>query len=133
MHSIMQTQNILIFMSYTGYCWQQKHTQHAQSTKTECDYLSGWIEKQSHKQKSQPKTVNPRDIAGERRKRSVQCEKKHAKQVQRPGMPIFHYFPFFQLFLAGSVLHRSVFHFLYFLLFHLSLSELSVSSCVHFL
>ena len=41
------------------------------------------------------------------------------------GMPIFCYFPFFPLFLAQSIL--------YFLLFHLSLSELSVSFCVHFL
>ena len=37
-------------------------------------------------------------------------------------------FPFFPLFLA-----RSVSCFLYFLLFHLSLSQLSVSFCVHFL
>ena len=26
-----------------GECRQQKHTQHAPSTKTECDYLNGWI------------------------------------------------------------------------------------------
>ena len=38
------------------------------STKTECDYLNGWIEKRSHAQKSHPKVVNPRDIAGERKK-----------------------------------------------------------------
>ena len=38
------------------------------------------------------------------------------------GMPIFRYFPFFPLFLVRSVL-----------LFHLSLSELSVSFCFHFL
>ena len=63
------------------------------------------------------------------------------------GMPIFRYFPFFPLFLAWSVLRRSVSRFfpqlfclfkvyvniLYFLLFHLSLSELSVSFCVPFL
>ena len=30
-------------MSYTGECQQQKHAQHAPSTKTECDYLIGWI------------------------------------------------------------------------------------------
>ena len=42
----------------------KKHTQHAPSTKTECDYLSGWIKKRSHTQKSHPKVVNPRDIAG---------------------------------------------------------------------
>ena len=56
-------------MSYTGECRQQKHTQHAPSTKTECDYLNGWIKKRSHTQKSHPKVVNPRDIAGERKKK----------------------------------------------------------------
>ena len=43
----------------------KKHTQHAPSRKTECDYLNGWIKKRSHTQKSHPKVVNPRDIAGE--------------------------------------------------------------------
>ena len=38
------------------------------STKTECDYLNGWIKKRSHTQKSHPKVVNPRDLAGERKK-----------------------------------------------------------------
>ena len=38
------------------------------------------------------------------------------------GMPILRYFPFFPLFLARFIL-----------LFHLSLSELSVFFCVHFL
>ena len=47
----------------------KKHTQHAPSTKTECDYLNGWIKKRSHTQKSHPKVVNPRDIAGERQKK----------------------------------------------------------------
>ena len=47
----------------------KKHTQHAPSTKTECDYLNGWIKKRSHTQKSHPKVVNPRDIAGERKKK----------------------------------------------------------------
>ena len=59
-----------------GECWQQKHPQHAPSTKTECDYLNGWIKKRSHAQKSHPKVVNPRDIAGERRKK--EREKKSA-------------------------------------------------------
>ena len=70
MHFIARTQKILTFMSKTGECRQQKHTQHAPSTKTECDYLNGWIKKRSHTQKSHPKMVNPRDIAGERRRRS---------------------------------------------------------------
>ena len=69
MHFIARTQKILTFMSLTGECRQQKHTQHAPSTKTECDYLNGWIKKRSHTQKSHPKVVNPRDIAGERKKK----------------------------------------------------------------
>ena len=40
------------------------------STKTECDYLNGWIKKRSHTQKSHPKVVNPTDIAGERKKKT---------------------------------------------------------------
>ena len=40
--------------------------------KTECDYLNGWIKKRSHMQKSHPE-VNPRDIAGE-------CKKKKKKK-----------------------------------------------------
>ena len=47
------------------------------STKTECDYLNGWIKKRSHTQKSHPKVVNPRDIAGERKK------KKKEKKEER--------------------------------------------------
>ena len=69
MHFIAQTQKILTFMSQTGECRQQKHTQHAPSMKMECDYLNGWIK--NHTQKSHPKMVNPRDIAGERRRRSA--------------------------------------------------------------
>ena len=44
---IARTQKILTFMSYTVECRQQKHTQHAPSTKTECDYLNGWIKKKN--------------------------------------------------------------------------------------
>ena len=40
MHSIAWTQKILTIMSKTGECRQQKQTQYATSTKTECDYLS---------------------------------------------------------------------------------------------
>ena len=54
-------------MSQIGVCWQQKHTQHASSMKTECDYLHGWIKKTvTHRdtKKSHQKMVNPRCIAG---------------------------------------------------------------------
>ena len=56
MHSIAWTQKILTFMSHTGEWWQQKYTQYAPSTKTEFDYLYGWIKifklSVSHMQKS---------------------------------------------------------------------------------
>ena len=56
--------------SKTGECRQQKHTQHAPSTKTECDCLNGWIRKKKVTYaKISPKMVNPRDVAGERRRR----------------------------------------------------------------
>ena len=52
-------------MSYTGEYRQQKHSQHAPSTTTECDYLYGWIQKTGHTPKNlTQKKVNPRDIAG---------------------------------------------------------------------
>ena len=44
MHSIEGTQKILTFMSWTGERRQQKHTQHAPSTKTKCDYLNFGLE-----------------------------------------------------------------------------------------
>ena len=71
MHFITRTQKILTFTSWMGECRQQKHTQHAPSTKMECDYLNGWIKKWSHTQKSHPKMVNPRDIAGERKQTNI--------------------------------------------------------------
>ena len=46
-------------MSYMGECRQQKHIQHAPSKKVECDYLYGWIKKQSQMQKSHPKWSTP--------------------------------------------------------------------------
>ena len=59
MHSIAQTQKNLTFMSYTGECWQQKRTQHLPPMKMECGYHNGWIKKQSHTQKSHPKSGEP--------------------------------------------------------------------------
>ena len=60
---------ILTFMSQMGECQHQIHTQHAQSMKTECDYLNGWIKKAVIYAKISPKTVNSRDIAGECRRK----------------------------------------------------------------
>ena len=51
-------------MSYAGEYQQQKHTQHAPSTKTECDYLYGLIKQLVTNAKVRPKIVNPRNIAG---------------------------------------------------------------------
>ena len=59
MQSIAQTPKILTFMSQTGECRQPKHTQHASSTKTECDYLYGWITNWSYMQKSHSKCWTP--------------------------------------------------------------------------
>ena len=65
MYSIARAKKILTFMSKTGECQKQKHTQHSPSTKTECDYLSAWIKKTVTYTKISPKMVNPRDLAGE--------------------------------------------------------------------
>ena len=54
MHTITQTQKILTFMSQTGECRQQKHTQHAPSTKMERDCLNRCIKNRSHTPKSRP-------------------------------------------------------------------------------
>ena len=81
MHFIARTQKILTFMSLTGEYRQQKHTQHAPSMKTECDYLNGWIKKRSHTQKSHPKMVNPRDKAGERKKKTTTKKKPQLKHL----------------------------------------------------
>ena len=59
MHSIARSQKILTLRSWTRGRRQQKHTQHAPSTKMECDYLYGWIKKRSHTQKSHQKWWTP--------------------------------------------------------------------------
>ena len=51
-------------MSKLGEYRQPKHTQHALSMKTECDYLYGWIKKTVTYAEMSPKMVNPRDKAG---------------------------------------------------------------------
>ena len=51
------------------------------STKTECDYLHGWIKKPSHTQKSHPKMVNPRDGNAE--------EENLSKILYVSGMDLF--------------------------------------------
>ena len=85
--SIARAQKILVFMSQTGECQQQKHTQHAPSMKTECDYLSGWIKTVTFA-KISPKIVNPRNIDGERRRRRRTIMSKYMMlQYHRPINP----------------------------------------------
>ena len=48
-----------------------KHIQQTLSTKIECDYLNGLIKKTVKYAKISPRMVNPRDIAGERRRRTT--------------------------------------------------------------
>ena len=52
-----------------GECWQQKHIQHATSTKTECDYLYGWIRKWWQTQKCHPKWWTPEIKLGRQKKK----------------------------------------------------------------
>ena len=76
-HSIARTQKMLTFTSYTGECQQQKHTQHVPSTKTVCDYLYGWIKKNGLiRKKISFEMVNPRDLAGELRRRSRRIKRR---------------------------------------------------------
>ena len=51
-------------MYQTGECRQQKHAQHAPSTKMECDYLCGWTKKNGHIRNNLAQMVKPRAIAG---------------------------------------------------------------------
>ena len=45
-------------------CQQQKHTQHAPTTKTECDYFNGWIKKCHICENLTKGGEPPSDIAG---------------------------------------------------------------------
>ena len=58
--------------------------------KTECDYLNGWIKQRSHTQNISPKMVNPRDIAGERRRRCAVYASNSAVEVQSPVLYCFY-------------------------------------------
>ena len=69
-HSIARTQKILTFMPQPSECRQQKHTQHAPSTKTECDLIHGWIKKKRKEKKNNNK-----------QKRS-NTQKSHQKDAQ---------------------------------------------------
>ena len=60
-----------------GECWQQKHTQHAPYTKTECGYLYGWIQTTDKYEKIWPRMVNPKDKAG-----NAEKEEKVLKEIE---------------------------------------------------
>ena len=47
----------------------KKHTQHAPSTKTERDYLNGWIKKNGHMRKHLTQNGEPKRYSWERRRR----------------------------------------------------------------
>ena len=66
MHSIARAQKILTFMSQTGECQQQDHTQHPQRKSVSTSMVGLKIVTYP---KILPKMVNPGYIAGERRRR----------------------------------------------------------------
>ena len=72
MHSITRTQKVLTFMFLTGECQQEKHTQHAPSTKMECDCLYSWIKKNGHTLENLTTTIEgePQRYSWERRRRT---------------------------------------------------------------
>ena len=55
--------------------------------------VNGWIEKGSHTQKSHPKMMNPRDIAGERTKKQKKKKKKKisSDQYSREKSPLWRF------------------------------------------
>ena len=55
-------------------CRQQKHTQHASSTKTDCDYLYGWIIN-SHIRKNLPQNGEPQRSSREHKRMCDQSQK----------------------------------------------------------
>ena len=55
------------------------------STKTECGYLNCWIEKTVTYAKISPEMVNPRYIAGERRRRRF-VSKQYAECISQPDL-----------------------------------------------
>ena len=78
---------------------KQKHTQHAPSTKTECDYLHGWIKtkqqqkiglkltppppQKKKKKKKKEKKVKPRDKAGNTEEKEEEEEEEGEEEENR--------------------------------------------------
>ena len=85
MHFIARTQEILMFMSSTGECKQQKHTQHSPSMKMECDYLNGWI-KNGHMRKNLTQNSEPkRSSWGTQKKQQLPESCKRQKWMTTAG------------------------------------------------
>ena len=79
-----------------GECRQQQHTQHAPSTKTKCDYLNGWSEKNSHIRKNLTQNGEPQKLSWEHRKRrrrspvqdSQTCSSSGGRLVNQTCFPL---------------------------------------------
>ena len=69
MHFIARTQKILTFMSLTVNASNKNTPSTHHPRRRNVTTLMVGFKKRSHMQKSHPKMVNPRDIAGERRRR----------------------------------------------------------------
>ena len=56
-----------------------RHTQHASSTKTECDYLNGWIKKNGHIRKNLTKNGEIQRYTWGTQKKTVMISKRDYK------------------------------------------------------
>ena len=74
MHTCFHRRDIYVLR---GDCRQQKHTQHAPSTKTEHDYFNDWIKK------TVAQMVNPRDVTGEQRRRRRRKRRRKRRRRRR--------------------------------------------------
>ena len=72
-----------------GECRQQKHTQHAPSMKTECNYLNGWIKKTVTYAKISPKSGEPQRYSWGTQKKNNNNNNNRFSNIQtvsrRPG------------------------------------------------
>ena len=84
MHSISRPQRIPTFMSKAGECRQQKHTQHAQLTKTKCDYLNGWL-KNGHMRRNLTQNGEPQRYSLWAQKKKKEKKKKNRQKWTGSG------------------------------------------------
>ena len=74
MHTYIPLHRLTRFMSKTGECGQQKHIQHAPSTKTERDYSYGSLKKNNHLRKYFTKNGEPQIYSWVHRRRRMDAE-----------------------------------------------------------